>query len=273
MRLTSGWMLLCLPALLAMVGGASSGSNLTGSGVVFYCDGAGGGGITNWEGGVKQGFKQAGFQGTVTMFPWETQLGVLADQDVPEEYKIKKGHELAKEIAKYMQEYPNAPVDVIGLSAGTDVALHALEALPRGKMVDTVVLLSSSMSYTYDLTNALRHVRGDMYVTTSSRDSILSMGAAMAGTADRKHVDSAGIHGFRMPARASAETRRLYSKVVNLAWRPEYEQYGDFGHHTDTAKASFIEHVIAPLIIREGPRHMEMHEHGSARAYRTPRDQ
>ena len=273
MRTILGWMLVSMPAVLLATGCTGSNSNFDARGVVFYCDGAGGGGITSWAGGVKQGFKQAGFQGTVHMFSWETQLGVLAEQDVPEQYKIDKGHELAKQMAQYMNQYPNAPVDLVGLSAGTDVALHALEALPRGKMVDTVVLLSSSMSYTYDLMNALRHVRGDMYVTTSRRDEILGVGAAMAGTADRKHVDSAGIHGFRMPAGASAETRRLYARVVNLAWRPEYEKYGDFGHHTDTAKASFIEHVIAPLIIREGPRHMAMHEHGSARTYRSPRDQ
>jgi len=261
----------CLFGLL-VTGCAVSDSTFDAHGAVFYCDGAGGGGVTNWGGGVKQGLTQAGFQGTFHMYPWETGLGVLVDQDVAESYKIKKGHALAKEIEQYMKQYPGAPVSLMGLSAGTDVALHALEVLPNNKQVDTVVLLSSSMSYTYDLSNALRHVRGDMYVTTSPNDSVLSVLAKAAGTSDRKFVDSAGMHGFRMPASASAETRRLYSKVVHLAWRPEFESYGDFGHHTDTAKASFVEHIIAPLVIRDGPRHMAMHDQGTAGTYRTASD-
>lgn len=262
---------LCLFGLL-VTGCAATQPSYDSHGVVFYCDGAGGGGITNWAGGVKQGFEQAGFKGTFHMFSWETGLGVIVDQNIAEEYKIGKGRELAKQVEKYMNQFPGAPVNLVGLSAGTDVVLHTLEALPRNKIVDTVALLSSSMSYTYDLSKALRHVRGDMYVTTSPKDSILGVAAAAAGTADRKFVDSAGIHGFRMPPSAAAETRRLYSKLVHISWRPEFEKYGDFGHHTDTAKASFVQHIVAPLVMRDGPRHMAMHAEGSARTYRTASD-
>ena len=50
----------------------------------------------------------------------------------------------------------------------------------------------------------------------------------MTGTADRKVVGgkAAGLTGFRLPAKADTETRRLYAIVVNIAWVPEFEQAG-----------------------------------------------
>jgi hypothetical protein len=88
----------------------------------------------------------------------------------------------------------------------------------------------------------------------------------MAGTADRQTGDhlSAGLHWFRMPPGASRETRRLYGKVTNVAWRKEFEKDGDYGGHTDTVNAVFVKHHIAPLIMQEGPHYMQA-GHRSAR--------
>ena len=70
-------------------------------GVVFYCDGAGGGGITNWGPGVRRGLKDAGFTGTFDEFPWETGLGVLADQTESVAAKRVQARKLAGQIKSY----------------------------------------------------------------------------------------------------------------------------------------------------------------------------
>jgi hypothetical protein len=253
-----------LAALIAGSGCVASSPVYTGHGVVFYCDGAGGGGVTNWGPGVKKGLADAGFQGSFDEFPWETGLGVIVDQDTSVEYKKGQGKKLADQISAYHAQHPDDPLYLMGLSAGTAVAVYTLEALQPSVPIEAVVMLSGSLSSGHDLTQALHRVEGDFYVTTSQRDSILRDVVPKTGSADREHVgeDVIGVHGCHMPKGASAETRRLYSKVVVIAWNPSFEKFGDAGGHTDTTHPGFVQHVIAPLIIREGPRHMTIHERG-----------
>jgi hypothetical protein len=61
-----------------------------------------------------------------------------------------------------------------------------------------------------------------------------------------------------MPARASAETRSQYAKVAYIRWRPEFERDGDFGGHTDTVKAPFVQQYIAPLIMESMARRVQV---------------
>lgn len=220
-------------------------------GYVYYLDGAGGGGITNWSGGVRQGLRDAGYDGWGEMFSWETGLGVVADQTVSNEYKRDKAGTLAKKMVEYRRQYPNSPMNLIGLSAGTVIAVFALEALPADVMVENVILLSGSLSAPYDLTKALSRVRGKVYVTTSHRDPVLGGLLPLAGTADRGSGTTAtiGVEGPRLPRGASADTRRLYaSKVVVIPWKQEFERYGNYGGHTDTVAGPFVQHYVAPLV-------------------------
>lgn len=225
-------------------------------GYVYYLDGAGGGReLRNWGGGVKQGLLTAGYPGAGEMFPWNTGLGVIADQNASVEYKRSKASELAARIQEYRKQQPGAPITVIGLSAGTAIAVFTLEALPVDCQVDNVVLLGASISASYDLTQALQRVRNRMYVFTSENDAVLAFLVPMSGTADRqKNAASAGLSGFQVPNRASPQTQAQYAKLSNIAWRPEFEQAGDRGGHTDTVKAPFVRQYIAPLIMQVGGR-------------------
>jgi len=254
-----GAVALLLPLLA--VGCTSTKPVYNAHGIVFYCDGAGGGGITNWGGNVERGLKQGGYQGTFDMFPWETGMGVITDQDSSVAYKRGKARELATQMNKYMTEHPDDPVYLMGLSAGTAVVAYTLEELPESKKVDSVVLLSGSLSADYDLTKALRRVEGDLYVTTSQKDAILTGVVPQTGSADRKFVGDhvVGVDGCRMPAGAGPEARRLYSKVVQMAWNPSWQRDGEYGGHTDSTNPRFVAHHIAPLLKREGPRHVQMH--------------
>lgn len=219
-------------------------------GYIYYLDGAGGGGtFKNWAGGVRQGLRDAGYPGAGEVFPWNTGMGVVADQDSSVEYKKSKASECARSIQQYAKAHPGAPVTLMGLSAGTAVTVFTLEALPPTCPVENVILLGASISADYDLTRALQRVRNRMYVFTSEKDGVLAYLVPMAGTADRTASPSAGLRGFRMPSRPSAETRAQYAKLAHIRWRPEFAKVGDFGGHTDTVKAPFVQQYIAPLIM------------------------
>jgi hypothetical protein len=94
---------------------------------VFYFDGAGGGKmLSNWAGGVRDGLLNAGYDGAGEMFSWETGLGLVADQTASVAYKRGRATEAARHIVRYRQQHPQAPVDMIALSAGTVIAVYAL---------------------------------------------------------------------------------------------------------------------------------------------------
>ena len=53
-------------------------------GRVYYLDGAGGGGgLTNWGNGVRDGLKSAGYEGDFVNYRWQSGAGVGVDQVSP----------------------------------------------------------------------------------------------------------------------------------------------------------------------------------------------
>jgi hypothetical protein len=226
-------------------------------GYVYYCDGAGGGGmISNWSGGLRAGLLDAGYNGAGEIFRWNTGFGVYADQVATVDYKQQKARELANQIVAYQRQYPGAVVHLMGLSAGTAVVAYALEALSPQNAVDNVVMLSGSLSSGYNLTEALRRVKGKMYIFTSQRDEVLLALVPMAGTADRatKDTGTIGVNGARLPGTATSETRELYGKIVTIPWNPQFERYGNRGGHTDTVAAPFVQQFVAPLVMANASR-------------------
>ena len=212
-------------------------------GYLYYLDGAGGGTAqNNWSAGVRDGLLAAGYPGAGEMFSWETGKGMIKDQEESVARGRADAKRLAEEIQKREAAYPNAPVEMLGFSAGTAIAIFALEALPESVKVQNVVLLGASISHDYDLSKALKHVRGHMYVYTSTHDLMVGVFMKFTGTADRKHDDAgADIHGFVLPAGATAETKALYArKIVTIKWTKELEADGDYGHHFDNIKKDFI---------------------------------
>lgn len=220
-------------------------------GYVYYLDGAGGGtGRLNWAPGVEQGLLAARYPGAGEMFSWETGRGLLADQVASDAYKRRKARALAAEITARARSRPDVPINLLGFSAGTAVAVFALEYLPDDIRVANVVLLGSSLSDDYDLTKALRRVGGKLYVFTSRHDRVVGFLMDFSGTADRKFgVAGAGVHGFVVPRGASGETRDLYgAKVVRIGWNKNFKVDRDYGHHFDNVKAAFIRDHVAPLL-------------------------
>jgi len=222
-------------------------------GCTFYFDGAGGGTMkSNYAEGVVEGMLEAGYRGAGELVSWETTKGLMADQDASVAYKRTKAQAGAARIQSYQKERPAAPVHLLGFSAGTAEAIFALEVLPETAPVDHVVLLGTSISRDYDLTEALKRVRGKLYIFTSTHDQMLGTLMLFSGTADRKfHDPGAGIKGFVLPAGASAATRRLYaSKIVTIPYAEDFRKDKDYGHHFDNVKKEFIRDHVAPLFIK-----------------------
>lgn len=221
-------------------------------GCTFYFDGAGGGTTkSNYAEGVVQGMLAARYPGAGELVSWETDKGLMADQDASVAYKRTKAQAGAARIRSYQKEHPAAPVNLLGFSAGTAEAIFALEVLPETAPVDHVVLLGTSISRDYDMTEALKRVRNKLYIFTSTHDQMLGTLMPFSGTADRKfHDPGAGIKGFVLPAGASAATRRLYSnKIVTIPYSGDFRKDKDKGHHFDNVKMEFIRDHVAPLLI------------------------
>ncbi len=222
------------------------------SGRVFYFDGAGGGTKkSNYAAGVVEGMLEAGYRGAGELVTWETGKGLIKDQDASVAYKRTKAEAGAASIRNYQKAHPGAPVNLLGFSAGTAEAIFALEVLPETAPVDHVVLLGTSISRDYDLTEALKRVKNKLYIFTSTHDRMVGTMMKFSGTADRKfHDPGAGIKGFVLPAGASAATRQLYAdKIVTIPYSKEFRKDGDKGHHFDNVKMEFIRDHVAPLLM------------------------
>lgn len=234
----------CVPAfLLATLLAAGCGAPKTGP-VLVYLDGAG---WYSGSGPVETGLKRAGYPGRVYRFDWTANLGPAHDHLV-----TARDKGVAKSLARYLQSVreadPTGQIDLMGLSAGTGVILGALEELPREIQVDNVVLLSPSVSADHDLSRAMRRVRRNLYATCSPRDALLG---SLTVNADGVSGPPAGLRGFRISTRRSAETHRLYERVVNLPWTAAYTAHGWSGSHTGVTSADFIAVVIAPRLLAE----------------------
>jgi hypothetical protein len=143
----------------------------------------------------------------------------------------------------------HARIVVSGESGGAAPLIWALEKLPQGAMVDDVVLVAPAISPGYDLSAALRHIRGKMYSFNSAGDwFILGWGTSTFGTMDGKKCQAAGRYGFVLPRRADA---REYKKLVQIPYNPDWMKYWDFGGHTGAMSAAFARHVVAPMLRRE----------------------
>lgn len=235
---------LAVSAILFCVGCTPSAPRSKGP-LVIVLDGAG------WSGSasrIKSGLREAGYRGEVRSYPWTTFLGPASDH-VLVEHKRRKGRELAEYIQERRRHRPRDPLHVMGLSAGTAVAVFALEELPPGVTVDNVILLAPSISATYDLSDAIAHVRGFLYATSSPSDTILGgVTVAADGTPD----PPAGLYGFRIPGRIKSYD--AYTRVVNLPWRSVYADLGWNGSHTGATNEEFVASIIAPRLLSSDSR-------------------
>jgi len=221
-------------------------------GKVFFVGGAGPVGNVVGTFDVPRGLRAAGYPGAIETFGWQSVVGGTLRDQMDRNRNRSEARRLARRIQAYLDSHPGRSVHIVALSAGTGIATWALEALPSGYSVHTVVYLSSSLSCEYDLTEALRRIRNRLHVFYSERDPVLRYMAPVAGSVDREMFSQSivGLRGVVIPARASPTVRGLYElRVRNHPYDEKYAQYGYFGFHADSTSAAFIEHVVAPLLL------------------------
>jgi len=212
-------------------------------GRVWYLGGAG-----NWGfgvGDVLRGLEKAGYPGYVTSFHWSLTMSPIADQ-ILKPLMAPGAARLAANIDEYLDRYPNNEVHIIALSAGTGVAVRAVEHLKPGHQIQNMYLIGSSLSCNYDMSKALPHIRGKVYVYYSNRDGILAGPARLFGTIGGSgHDEPAGLVGLRHPS--------CGDKVVNIGWSPRYAKYGWTGGHVTATSEKFVQFVMAPTLMPKIP--------------------
>ncbi len=212
-------------------------------GKTFYVGGSSN--LDVFTSGVPGGLRDAGYRGDVESFIWTISFNPLIDQLLTINARTRASA-LASQIKNYQRRYPDRPVNIIALSAGTGVAVWSLERLDPDTRIDNLILLASSLSAEYDIRKALRHVTGKIYVFHSSQDAVLEA-VKIIGTIDGKHgVASIGQVGLRGPGGRG-------DQVVNTAWSRKYMRYGWAGGHTDCTNARFVKHILGPIIVTGPP--------------------
>lgn len=240
-----GGLVLVVCMLSPAVGCGVSHAVLEPYGKTFYLDGAGG-----WRFGrrdVPEGLRRAGYRGDCEVFEWSTTHIPLLDHIDPLGANKLWASSLARRIKAYKQKYPHNPVNLIALSAGTGVAVWALERLKGEYQVNNVVLVGSSLSHQYDMDQALLSVAGKVYIYHSPRDAILPL-AWVIGTVD-------GRLGARVAGQVGLHLKESYGgKVVNIKWEKKWERLGWKGGHTDCVSRPFVQYEIADRLMIESRR-------------------
>lgn len=174
----------------------------------------------------------------VRNFVWTHGYGrMLADlRDRP--HIIAKAKVLATEMNAIVEE--RKQLFVVAKSGGTAVALEALAQMPS-ESVEKLILLSSAVSPSFDLTPALNSVRTKAYAFNSHLDLVmLTFGTSIFGTADGIRTRAAGCVGFSNPER--------YEKLQEFKWNANMLRTLNTGEHFGTSMYPFLVEYVLPLL-------------------------
>lgn len=252
--------MLVLLGLLGLTGCAVNFGPQAQHGITFYCPGVGN--VDAGDAGLREGLRRAGYPGQVTRFTWSVTFNPIVDQTVQPIARLGAAR-LAAYIEDYIDHYPGRDVNIVGLSAGSGVAIWAVEALKPKYQVNNVVLLGASLSSDYDISKALPRIRGKIYNYYSPHDAVLTQLMRVACTIDGKIAgEGAGAVGLKPPRGAE--------RVENIAWRPEFEKYGYAGGHVDSTSPAFVRQYVARHILTD-PASPENERASAMRPARVPR--
>ena len=206
----------------------------------------GAGGVTGAAGRIARGLLDGGVQGAFEEFQWSSGF-VLADQaDVTA--NRHKAAALAGRLARYMDEHPDCPVHLVGVSAGTGLVVWAAEDLPADRRVENVFLVASSLSSRYDLGPALKKVSGQLCSYYSGSDLVLGLLVPLTGAVDQQSGLAGGLRGFQPPTGADASARSLYARrLVQVGWTSADAAYGHIGDHLGGTQPAFVRQYLAAL--------------------------
>lgn len=248
-----GWLLvlvsIALPACRSVEPAALPDLPQTNRPVVFVADGAGD--FRACSGTLRDTVAADGVSLEVVTFVWSHgYLRNVADQ-TDMEHSRKRGAVLA-DMVRYSQErFPEAPITLLGHSAGSAVVLAAAESLPPNSL-DRIVLLSPSLSDNYDIRPALATTRNGIDVFISDRDWLwLGLLVRLFGTTDNpRAARAAGRFGFAVTPTDAADGD-LYAKLRLHRWMPGQEVLGHDGGHFGWYQPGVLRNLVLPVLTNQ----------------------
>lgn len=244
-----------LAALLAAALAAGCASNATyttadrmDNGLVIVLPGIEGESGLNRD--IRRGLDGAGLQRAIPIRSWGSPVpvvGMLAKQMDFVGNRLT-GAAIAREIVAYQDQYPGRPVHIVGHSGGGGIAVFVAEAMPEGRQLDGLVLLSASISSSHDMTRALAHCKSGIVNFYSGHDALLSVGTTVVGNVCGTHGPGAGLIGFDGPSdKASDEKKALYTKLFQIRLRPDMLN-GRGASHVASTEQDFVFYHVAPWV-------------------------
>jgi pimeloyl-ACP methyl ester carboxylesterase len=182
---------------------------------------------------------------TLRRVPW-SRFGTVELDYRDNAAQLAAADQLAQYVQVLRQARPDCRIVFIGHSAGTRVILAAAEKLPPGG-VERIILLSSSVAWSYDLSAALRASTGGIDSFYSPYDATLA-GTLQAGTSEGVTTYAAGQIGFRCPP--GSPWAGLYYGLRQYRWDESLRGQG--GHFVWTLPYNLRAYVL-PLIQNAPP--------------------
>jgi len=199
---------------------------------------------------IRRGLEGSGLRRAVPIRPWGAQIPLLGMFIKQINFLGNRldGAAIAREIVAYQDQYPGRPVHVVGHSGGGGIDVFVAEALPEGRQIDGLVLLSASISSAHDLTKALSRCKNGIVNFYAGGDVLLSLGTTVMGNVCGTHGPGAGLIGFDTPRENAPEDKRLaYTKLYQIRLRPDMVNGHGVGHGTSTDQ-DFVYYHIAPWV-------------------------
>ena len=191
------------------------------------------------------GIREGGYEGEIEIYDWtagDPGLGALLARRRNEDQAAK----LAERLKALLKGDPDLKIRLVGHSGGSGIAAWALERLPEGMQVETLVFIAPALSQRYDLSKALAHVRGKAYAFTSENDVlVLGAGTRMLGTIDGVKEEASGLRGFTQPAGADDAQ---YAKLVPMPYTADWMEFGNIGDHIGPMGRTFAHEVVSPIV-------------------------
>ena len=192
------------------------------------------------------GLKDGGWEGPTKIYDW-TEHDPGIDALHARKRNDREAQIVSEMIELKLKQDPKLQITLTSHSGGTGIAVWALEKLPPGMQIRTLVLLASALSPEYDLSSALKHVSGNAYVYYSENDTlVLGAGTQLFGTIDGKKSVAAGLVGFKMPPDGDKEQ---YEKLIQRPWIKDWMVFENAGSHIGCMSRPFVSRVLAPVLI------------------------
>ncbi|MCP4376555.1 MAG: hypothetical protein GY794_10340 [bacterium] len=199
---------------------------------------------------IRKGLTLAGVDHSLQIWHWGRPIpgvGVFLNQvDFLGNYLAAE--RLAQRIVKYQDSHPDRPVHIIGHSGGGGIAVFVAMAMPKGRKVDGLVLLSASISSSHDMTKALENCSSGVVNFYNTNDgALLGLATTVLGNVGGAHGPSAGLIGFALPKDSDSDEKQLaYQKLYQVSMTDAMTS-GSSPHFAAT-QPSFVSSYIADWI-------------------------